>query len=68
MNQFKVSLIDKSLSEKELQKLISLHTFEDISEVLREVLGPDYFVYEGNNHIDVHKIGDGRRLVFIEKN
>ena len=67
MSKARVTKVDNTFITSGVLKEISGLDFEQISQVLKVLLGPDYLVYEGNNHITVHKNGKGPHLIFIER-
>lgn len=68
MSKAKITKIDSTLKKNGVLRKISGLDFEEISQVLKDFLGPDHLVYEGSNHITVHKNGEGPHLIFIERN
>ena len=68
MSKALVTKIDNTFKKNGVIRKISGLDFEEVSQVLKDFLGPDYLVYEGNNHITVHhKNGEGPHLIFIER-
>ena len=67
MSKARVTKVDNTFMTSGVLKEISGLDFEQISQVLKVLLGPDYLVYEGSNHIVVHKNGKGPHLIFIER-
>ena len=67
MSQFKITLIDQSLNAAIINAQLNGLSFEYVSRTLRSILGHNYFIYEGSNHIIVQAPVTNKRVMFIER-
>lgn len=65
----KIVNLENGLLNKEAILQLQYLTFEEVAEFLENRLGNDFWIYEGNNHLAVHKEKDkpGKRLIFITR-
>lgn len=67
MNSHQIAGITNEMRERGVEDVINGSSFEDLTETLKTLLGDEYYVYEGSNHIAVHKRGRGERDLFIKR-
>jgi len=67
MSHYRIKSIDSTINTIDLRTALLGLSFEYISGALRLLLGEDYFIYEGNNHIVVQRADTNERLIVIER-
>lgn len=67
MSKFRITFIDTTLAATNIKYKLKGLVFEGVTKALRLILGDNYFIYEGNNHIVVQSADKSEKLIFIER-